>query len=243
MAQQNEIPNTCVPTYLLNLLNNPKETNPRKRLKKLTTWKILQELKMESVTDGCSVQQLAGFCDEHKVTYYVLNYKYKLFETNNHMHFKGSNLPRLVFMCANSHLYPIEDPEERETIFKTYANVGGGMKSKKNQVKDEEGKVEKYEPETIYECMEGMNFYARIDAVSSRKDAMEAKEKRIVSSQRGSVHSLFFGELRLGNIHNKNVKTNKENQVTGFEMNGILIDENQHYHGVAHTIETLNEET
>ena len=124
MAQQNEIPNTCVPTYLLKLSNNPKETNPRKRLKKLTMWKILKELKMESVTDGCSVKQLAEFCDEHKVSYYVLDYKYKLFESNKHL---NSNLPRLVFMCANNHLYPIEDPEERETIFKTYANVGGGV--------------------------------------------------------------------------------------------------------------------
>ena len=52
MAQQNETPNTCVPTYLLKLLNNPEETSPRKRLKKLTTWKILKELKMESITDG-----------------------------------------------------------------------------------------------------------------------------------------------------------------------------------------------
>ena len=237
-AQQNEIPNTCVPTYLLKLLNNPEETNPRKRLKKLTPWKILKELKMESITDGCSVQQLAEFCDEHKVSYYVLDYKYKLFESNNHKN-HHSNLPRLVFMCANNHLYPIEDPEERETIFKTYANVGGRIKSTKKPLKDEEGKAEKYEPETIYECMEGMNFYARIDAVKTK----EAKKKRIVSSQRGSVHSLFFSELRLGNIHNKNVKTNKENQVTGFEMDGILIDENQHYHGIAHTIETLNEET
>ena len=92
-------------------------------------WKILKELKMESVTDGCSVQQLAEFCDEHKVSYYVLNYKYKMFESNNHKN-HNSNLPRLVFMCANNHLYPIEDHDERETIFKTYANVGGMVKTK-----------------------------------------------------------------------------------------------------------------
>ena len=139
MAQQNEIPNTCVPTYLLKLLNNPEETNPRKRLKKLTMWKILKELKMESVTDGCSVKQLAEFCDEHKVSYYVLDYKYKLFESNNHKNY-NSNLPRLVFMCANNHLYPIEDPEERETIFKTYAHVGGRIKSTKQSLKNEEGR-------------------------------------------------------------------------------------------------------
>ena len=81
-----------------------------------------------------------------------------MFESNHHKN-HNSNLPRLVFMCANNHLYPIEDHDERETIFKTYANVGGRIKSKKNQLKDEVGKPEKYEPETIYEHMEDMNFY------------------------------------------------------------------------------------
>ena len=36
LAMKNEIKNTCVPTYMFKLLNNPEETNPRKRLKKLT---------------------------------------------------------------------------------------------------------------------------------------------------------------------------------------------------------------
>ena len=36
MAQKNEIPNSCVPSYILKLYNNEEETNPRKRLKKLT---------------------------------------------------------------------------------------------------------------------------------------------------------------------------------------------------------------
>ena len=47
--------------------------------------------------------------------------------------------------------------------------IGSDMKSKKNQVKDEEGKVVKYEPETIYEFMEGMDIYARIDVVKAKE--------------------------------------------------------------------------
>lgn len=118
--------NSCVPEYLLKLYSNPEETNPRKRLVKLTMDKILQELNMETIDEGCSTAQLAVFCDIHKIAYYALDFRYKLSETNNDLGYH-SNLPRLVFVCANNHLYPIEDREKRETIFKTCSVVGGGI--------------------------------------------------------------------------------------------------------------------
>ena len=111
-AIKGEIANACVPEYLHKLYNNPDETNPRKRLSKLTMDKILKELNMNTIDEGCSITQIANFCNIHKITYYVLNYKYKLFETNNNVGYH-SNLQRLVFMCANNHLYPIDDNEKR----------------------------------------------------------------------------------------------------------------------------------
>ena len=55
-----------------------------------------------------------------------------LFETNNHKGYK-SDLPRLVFVCANNHLYPIDNPERRETIFKTCSVTGGKLNKYKTQ--------------------------------------------------------------------------------------------------------------
>ena len=40
-ALNGKIQNACVPEYLLNLYNNENETNPRKRLKKLTIENIV----------------------------------------------------------------------------------------------------------------------------------------------------------------------------------------------------------
>ena len=74
-AIKSEVPNSCVPEYLLKLYNNPNEKNPRKRLVKLTIEKILKELNMNSIDDGCSIEQIAIFCEIHKITYYALNYK------------------------------------------------------------------------------------------------------------------------------------------------------------------------
>ena len=66
----------------------------------------------------------------------MLDFRYKLFESNNHMKYR-TDLPRLVFMCANGHMYPIEDHDKRESIFRTFSFVGGGMKKlKATQVKD-----------------------------------------------------------------------------------------------------------
>ena len=89
---------------------------------------MVTELNMAKIDEGCSIAQIANFCMLHKITYYALNYKYKLFETNNDVGYH-SNLPRLVFMCANNHLYPIDDNEKRETIFKKCSIIGGGMKN------------------------------------------------------------------------------------------------------------------
>ena len=47
-AIKGEIANACVPEYLYTLYNNPDETNPRKRLSKLTMGKILKELNMDT---------------------------------------------------------------------------------------------------------------------------------------------------------------------------------------------------
>ena len=63
-----------------------------------------------------------------KVKCHALDYKHKLFETNKD-DIPDNNLPRLVFMCGNNHMYPVLDEERRETTFKTSSQIGG----KRNQ--------------------------------------------------------------------------------------------------------------
>ena len=94
---------------------------------------------MKCIDEGCSINQIADFCNKRKVIYYALDYRYKLFETNKDMGFSKINmLPELVFMSANNHLYPINDKEERETIFKKSSICGGGIKKiKKSQQQTE----------------------------------------------------------------------------------------------------------
>ena len=60
-------------------------------------------------------------------------------------------------------------------------------------------------------------------------------------TQRGSCNALFYEEItHLGNIHNGYVKMNKHNQVMGFKMHGITIDENESYDDIKITMDTLN---
>ena len=91
---------------------------------------------MKSIDDGCNTEQIRKICNNHKITYYALDYRYKLFDTNNDMGYH-SNLPRLVYMCATNHLFPVPDETARECSFKSYSNVGGGMKKYKTQQKFE----------------------------------------------------------------------------------------------------------
>ena len=125
-AIRNEIPNTCVPTYIL--FNNKEETNKDKKIAKLNMVKLLLELKMTNIDDGCCIDQIIIFCEIRKITYYALDCKYKTYATNT-WEMPNKYLPKFVFMCANNHLYPIIDDSDRETIFKSQCiTIGGGMK-------------------------------------------------------------------------------------------------------------------
>ena len=81
---------------------------------------------------------------------YALAYKHKLFETNTD-ELPNNNLPRLVFMCAENHMYPVLDEERRETIVKTSSEIGGKLNKYRAQQKFEhkinngtENKINKY---------------------------------------------------------------------------------------------------
>ena len=65
-----------------------------------------------------------------------MDFKHKLFETSKDTA-PTINLPRLIFICANNHLYPITDETTRETIFKQHSKTGGAIKKYKAKQKFE----------------------------------------------------------------------------------------------------------
>ena len=44
----------------------------------------IDNLGMLKEDEGCCTEQVANFCNKRKVTYYALDFKHKLFETNKH---------------------------------------------------------------------------------------------------------------------------------------------------------------
>ena len=117
----------CVPRHHLETYNNQDMTNPRNNISKLNMAKRLALFGMQNMYEGCSIEQIANLCNRYTITYYVMIFRYKLFETNsnptNHRHHKT-----LVLLCANNHLYPVEKEEDRQTIFNKFASsIGGGI--------------------------------------------------------------------------------------------------------------------
>ena len=49
---------------------------------------------------------------------------------------------------------------------------------------------------------------------------------RIIVTTPGLCNTIFYDEAGRGNIHNGKVRLSKGNQIVGFEMHGITIDEN-----------------
>ena len=54
---------------------------------------------MQNMYEGCSIEQIAHLCNRYKMTYYVMNYRYKLFETNSNPKNNRHHKPLVCFMC------------------------------------------------------------------------------------------------------------------------------------------------
>ena len=50
----------------LNTLHNPNETNPRKRIAKLTMKNVIDDLGMIFEDEGCCISQIANLCNKRK---------------------------------------------------------------------------------------------------------------------------------------------------------------------------------
>ena len=56
----------CVPRYMFELLNNKLETNPRKKIARLTLKNVIDDLGMLKEDEGCCIAQVADFCKKKK---------------------------------------------------------------------------------------------------------------------------------------------------------------------------------
>ena len=79
--------------------------------------------------------------------------------------------------------------------------------------------------------------------VQSEKDSgTNYTQYILIVTPPGACNAMSYDEIRQGNIHNGKVRLSKGNQIVGFEMFGITIDENEHYTDIQMTLDTLNED-
>ena len=95
----NNYDGACVPRHLLETYNNQDVTNPRNKISKLDMPKLLEILGMINLYEGCSIEQIANFCDRYNITYCVMNVRYNLFETNSNPKNNRHHKTLVCFMC------------------------------------------------------------------------------------------------------------------------------------------------
>ena len=76
MARMNAQTMSCVLDYILDMLNNENESNRKKRIVKLTRQSLMVELGMAREDEGCSLAQLIVFFDNHKITFYAVDFRF-----------------------------------------------------------------------------------------------------------------------------------------------------------------------
>ena len=73
---------SCVPDYVVAILNNENEPNRNKRIMKLTRESFMLEVGMVDANEGCPLSKLAIFCDNHHITYYAIDFRFFTIEHN-----------------------------------------------------------------------------------------------------------------------------------------------------------------
>ncbi len=190
---------------------------------------------MERVNEGCSLNQLIGFCQLRNVIYYAFDYKYKLIETNNHDTDANKNkLPRAVFICANNHLYPITNKEQQTSIFRTYQPIGNNMrKFRKIQYVDD---VEFNRDEL--KIITTNNYPTVLDIIKTYHNNID--KFKIIVTEKGICDALFYEEICINNdIYNGSVRC-QDGRVVQFNLDNILIEENIYYHEMNEILINLN---
>ena len=101
-------------------------------------------------------------------------------------------------MCANNHLYPIDDNEKRETIFNTCSMVGGGVNKYKAQQAFEHRIIKTFN-QHIYIHLEDMSFYGLLERARHAREVGDGTyDHRIIITTRGLCNSIFYSEIQRG---------------------------------------------
>ena len=144
MASMNAQTMSCVLDYILAMLNNENEPNRKKRIVKLTRQSLMAELGMTREDEGCSLAQLIVFFDNHKITFYAVDFRFFTVEHNKDKGYSRMNhYPILYFMIADNHFYPIEDKHVQLSI--SQINKCGGkpyIPAPKDLVKPDNKKIQ-----------------------------------------------------------------------------------------------------
>ena len=94
----------------------------------------------------------------------------------------------------------------------------------------------------IFIHYEDMNFYGLLEHVKKlKKDDDTNNNYRIIITKKGLCNTIFYDEIEQKNIRNGKLKiSNKGNQIIQFEIDDIIIDENEDYQDVENGINEFN---
>ena len=100
--------NECVYQYLM------KKYKPY--IKSLSKAKLMELFEVTNSAEGIDTNQIIKFCNHYKISVYALDMEFKIFHQSTPEK-RSHKYPALVYVLANSHLYPISEQTVRDSIF------------------------------------------------------------------------------------------------------------------------------
>ena len=262
----------CVPRMLLNHINNPNETNPRRRLKKVNIDMILDLLNEKSYnpsadldygldesttqvkTDddrmykGYNALQIKYVCNHFKIPMYAIDYQKNIFMNNlNELkNDRNTNLPSLVFCCANNHMYVIDSHEEKENVIKRTTNLNEKLGARnKKIIKGKEKRKQKVEEFTkLCNDIQFEVFAPSVENMPTNLLQSEDYNGKIIyiTCKENIVSKLFYEEIKQGRIHDDEyLKVCEDDKVVRFNyFNKVKLCYNPQFPIIYKTCSKLN---
>ena len=114
---------------------------------------------------GWKIQDIQRFCDEYKISHYVL-------DSFNRLIYKKiaptRNYPALIYFCEDCHMYPVVLPSERIRIVKTFAEkttTQSGILAQENEKKKAEAEkaaIKMFNKLPYYEDIDDLDELAKL---------------------------------------------------------------------------------
>lgn len=249
----NGVESDCVLDAVYRHINNPDQKDRSKRVIKMTRERIALEMDSAMVNKTydqdeelekkfigkkgrCAYEVFHIMNNSHvRVRVFMVDELKRCVYNNRHIYPEGTqnkNIPAFIFMCANNHLYVIDNEELRSSIAYSERNVSNRKIGAKVSKKLKEDNDDDSNKKNTFEFV----------PVEDIPETFQPNTNYVITCEKNMVEDYFYTLLRQGSAYNQNIKVDRCGHIVAFTLTDkkCILEHNPDYHKIMNVIGNLN---